>query len=150
MPANQDVPCTQAEARQFDFWLGDWELSWGEDGRGTNHVSAILNNCVIQEEFDGTPSILLKGLSISTYNPGTKKWHQTWVDNSGGYLDFVGEFTDGKMVLSRDAIVQGKAITQRMVFYNIAKNELDWNWERSKDGGKTWQVVWHIHYQRKH
>ena len=36
-----------------------------------------------------------------------------------------------------------------MVFKNIAKQSLDWSWERSLDEGKTWQVVWPIHYQRK-
>jgi len=25
----------------------------------------------------------------------------------------------------------------------------DWNWERSDDGGATWQVNWNIHYTRK-
>jgi hypothetical protein len=145
----KESPCEQAEARQFDFWLGNWDLTWGEEGRGTNRISLILDGCVIQEEFDGTPSISLKGVSISTFNAALGKWQQTWVDNSGGYLDFTGGFVDGKMILSREAIVQEKPIKQRMVFYNIAENELDWNWERSDDDGESWQVVWHIHYQRK-
>jgi hypothetical protein len=142
-------PGRQAEARQFDFWLGEWDLTWGEDGVGTNRISLIMDGQVIQEEFDGTPSIDLKGLSVSTFNPNTGKWHQTWVDNSGGYLDFIGEFADRKMILSREAFVEGKPIKQRMVFYHISENELDWNWERSEDGGETWQLVWHIHYKRK-
>jgi hypothetical protein len=40
-------------------------------------------------------------------------------------------------------------VQQRMVFKNITANELDWSWERSLDGGKTWQVMWPIHYKRK-
>lgn len=35
-----------------------------------------------------------------------------------------------------------------MVWYNISKNEIDWNWERSDDEGKTWAVKWKIHYTR--
>ncbi len=149
MATDKDIPCIQKEARQFDFWLGDWDLSWSDDGHGTNRVTSILGGCVIQEEFDGTPSIPLKGLSLSTYNAATGKWQQTWVDNSGGYLDFIGEFADGKMMLSRETISQEKPIKQRMVFYNITKDGLDWNWERSDDKGKTWQVLWCIHYKRK-
>ncbi len=145
----QTLPCSQAEARQFDFWLGDWKLTWDEEGRGRNRITSILGGCVIQEEFDGTPSIPLKGLSLSTYNVTTGKWQQTWVDNSGSYLDFIGEFANGKMILSRDTFIQEKPIKQRMIFYNIAKDELDWNWERTDDKGKTWQTLWHIHYQRK-
>ncbi|MCP4138898.1 MAG: DUF1579 domain-containing protein [Chloroflexi bacterium] len=139
----------ETETRQFDFWLGDWDLSWGEDGHGTNCVSSILDGCVIQEEFDGSPSIPLKGISLSTYNARLGKWQQTWVDNSGSYLDLIGEFADGKMTLSREATIEGKAVQQRMVFYNISQNKLDWNWERSDDDGESWQVLWKIHYQRK-
>ncbi len=138
-----------SELRQFDFWLGEWDLTWSEDGRGTNRITAVLDNRVIQEEFDGTPSTPLRGLSVSTYNTQLGKWQQTWVDNTGSYLDFVGEFVDGKMILSRETTLEGKPILQRMVWYNIAEQTLDWNWERSGDGGETWQVVWQIHYQRK-
>jgi hypothetical protein len=28
---------------QFDFWLGEWEATWGEDSKGTNHVQRILD-----------------------------------------------------------------------------------------------------------
>ena len=43
----------------------------------------------------------------------------------------------------------GKPAMQKMVFYNISKNSLDWNWEGSKDKGKIWDVLWKIHYKRK-
>ena len=138
-----------AALRQFDFWLGDWDLTWGEAGKGTNRITAVLDNRVIQEQFDGTPSTPLQGLSVSAYNTQLGKWQQTWVDNSGSYLDFVGEFADGKMILSREAVLEGKPIQQRMVWHNITELALDWNWERSEDGGETWQVMWHIRYQRK-
>jgi hypothetical protein len=37
----------------------------------------------------------------------------------------------------------------RMVFFNIGEIELDWQWERSEDGGENWNVLWRIHYRRK-
>jgi hypothetical protein len=78
------------------------------------------------------------------------KWKQTWVDNQGAYLDFVGEFKDGQMILQRETTgPDGKAFLQRMVWKNIAANEFDWSWEASHDGGKSWQVQWPIHYKRK-
>jgi hypothetical protein len=62
----------------------------------------------------------------------------------------VGEFKDGQMILARDAVrVDGTKVIQRMVFKNISHNEFDWSWEASKDGGKTWEVQWPIHYKRK-
>ena len=38
----------------------------------------------------------LRGLSVSLFNARSGKWQQTWVDNEGAYLDFVGEFKDGR------------------------------------------------------
>lgn len=144
-------PCGIPEARQFDFWLGNWKVEWtsqgGELQQGTNRISRILDGCVIREEFDAPP-MQFRGMSHSVYNKLTGKWHQTWVDNTGGYLDFTGEFSDGKMILSRTAGKGDTSFLQRMVWYNIGKDSLDWNWERSDDDGATWAVLWNIRYTR--
>lgn len=134
----------------FDFWLGTWNLTWGTDGKGTNTVTRELGGKVIQERFDGRPSSPLVGLSVSTYDAKTDQWKQTWVDNSGSYLDFTGGLNpDGSMELWRGATDKaGEPILQRMLFYNIRADSLDWNWERSDDGGKTWKTLWKIHYER--
>jgi len=131
---------------QFDFWLGEWDVTWGEDGTGTNHIERILDGKIIQENFIAPD---LHGMSVSSYDPERQLWCQTWVDNNGTYLDFTGKFEDGRMTLSRDAIVRGEACKQRMVWHNIQGDRLEWNWERSDDGGKTWRVLWQIHYVRK-
>jgi hypothetical protein len=154
----ETLPTTSAKG-QFDFWLGEWELTWpgeqsglpaGQIGRGTNSITAILDSAVVQENFVDLAPNSLRGMSVSVYNQRLGKWQQTWVDNQSSYLDFVGEFKDGKMMLSRQATAKdGKEIIQRMVWHNIAKDQLDWNWEASDDGGKTWKVNWQIHYTRK-
>jgi hypothetical protein len=84
------------------------------------------------------------------WSPRAKKWQQTWVDNMGGYLALNGEFADGRMVLLREGILgNGKAGLQRMTYRDIAKDQFDWDWDTSEDGGKTWTNRWHIHYTRK-
>jgi hypothetical protein len=146
---NAPKPCSTPEARQFDFWVGEWDLSWGETGKGSNTIRPVLDGCVILEQFDGTPAIKLQGWSVSSYNQAAGKWKQTWVDNQGGYLDFTGSYHDGEMALSRETVIEGEDALQRMVWYNITQDELDWRWERSFDEGKTWEVNWRIHYRRK-
>ena len=139
------------EAHQFDFWLGDWDLTWGKDGKGTNSVHSILGGRIVQENFVATAGATagFTGMSVSAYNKEQGKWFQTWVDNQGAYLDFVGEFKDNKMTLSRKAIKDGKEFLQRMVWQDISKNSITWQWERSDDEGKSWTTVWTVHYQRK-
>jgi len=130
---------------QFDFWLGEWDAHWGEDGKGANHVKRTLVGKVLQEDFNAPD---LHGMSVSVYDPERNLWCQTWVDNKGTYLDFTGKFEDGKMTLVRDAIVRGEKCKQRMVWYDIREDQFHWNWERSDDGADTWHVLWQIHYQR--
>ena len=149
------VPCGQPEQKQFDFWVGAWDLTWpgdkaGEIARGTNSVKRVLDGCVVEENFNGGTAMHLRGISVSLFDTRSGKWKQTWVDNEGGYLDFIGEFKDGQMVLQREATrPDGTKALQRMVYKNITPNDFDWSWERSLDGGKTWQVLWPIHYKRK-
>jgi hypothetical protein len=146
-------PCSAPEAGQFDFWLGEWDLTWKDGGgrtlRGTNTITKEYGGCVIYERFDGAPGMDLKGMSVSTYNPAMGKWQQTWVDDQGNYFDLVGGFADGKMTLMHEREVDGRLVQLRMVFFNIGEIELDWQWERSEDGGENWNVLWRIHYRRK-
>jgi hypothetical protein len=151
-PAPQANPCTIAQQKQFDFWVGEWDLTWpgnkpGEIAHGSNDIKRIMDGCVVQENFSGGTAPL-RGTSVSTFDLTSNQWKQTWVDNEGGYLDFVGEFKDGKMIFQREATRNGQKIVQRMVWKNITSSELDWSWESSSDGGKTWQVIWPIHYKR--
>jgi hypothetical protein len=146
--------CLAPQQKQFDFWVGEWELTWpgenpGEIGHGTNSINRIMDGCVVQENFSGGESMHLRGTSVSTFDARSGHWKQTWVDNEGGYLDFVGDFSNGQMILQRETVRNGTKILQRMVWKNITANEFDWNWEASSDGGKTWQVNWPIHYRRK-
>lgn len=149
----QGPPCPAPEMQQFQFWVGEWDVRWEQDGQkasGTNRIRTILGGCVLHEDFQGGGSEPLNGWSVSTYDRLARKWKQTWVDNSGAYLDFTGEFRDGKMILGREATgADGKNFLQRMVWYNITGKAFDWNWERSTDGGKTWTLVWKIAYTRR-
>lgn len=141
-------PCSDPGCDEFDFWIGDWDLTWSDGGVGTNIVTRGYGGCVVQEKF-AAPGIGFHGMSVSVYLPTEQVWKQTWVDDAGGYLDFVGTFSDGRMRLSRTTEVQGVAIDQRMTFRDIRENSFDWDWEVSRDGGDTWEMRWQIHYERR-
>jgi hypothetical protein len=148
-------PCAAPQQKQFDFWVGEWELTWpgekpSETGHGTNSIKRIMDGCVVQENFSGGDSMHLRGTSVSTFDVRSGHWKQTWVDNEGGYLDFTGDLANGQMILHREFTQKdGARVMQRMVWKNISATEMDWSWEASRDGGKTWQVNWPIHYKRK-
>ena len=149
------APCTAPELHQFDFWVGEWDLTWpgqggSPGGTGTNRIEKILDGCVIQENFAAGGPQPLTGRSVSTYNVREKKWKQTWVDSQGSYIDLTGEFQNGEMRLIRRIVrPDGKPLIERMVYTNIKPDSFDWRWESSTDDGKTWQLGWPIHYKRK-
>jgi len=149
---NGETKCNCDECHQLDFWVGAWKVQWdnsdGTSSEGKNIVNSILNECVIEENFDGNPGVDFKGKSFSVYNHSKKIWQQTWVDDAGGYMVFTGGMEDDKMILSRKIIHEGNEITQRMVFYNIKDNSFDWNWESYIDSEKTWKLNWLLHYTR--
>ncbi|MGI9542453.1 MAG: hypothetical protein ACR2MX_04290 [Cyclobacteriaceae bacterium] len=156
------VPATAQEmvnetASWFDFWVGNWEVSWQNPdstiGKGTNHVIKVLDGKVIQENFeitDAGPNTGFKGTSLSVFNPNTETWHQAWADNQGGYYNFVGGAEGDRRIFKTLPLERnGKTIVLRMVFYDISDQTLNWDWERSEDGGSTWQLQWRIHYKKK-
>ncbi len=151
-PQTVAPPCSSPEFKQMDFWVGEWQATWpapqaGQpEVRGTNVIRKILSDCVVEENFSGPA---FEGKSVSTFNPRNGRWQQTWVDSDGGYLDFVGGADGTNFIYTRSFVQNGKTIHQRMVFKNIKSDSFDWSWERSEDEGKTWKVVWPIHYSRK-
>ena len=143
--------CDSPEARQFDFWVGEWNASYELEGKkatSRNRITKILDGCAILEEFTGAPGIALDGRSLSTFDRNTRRWGQTWVDSEGSYLDFHGAFIDGRMIFTREAERDGRKFQQRMVWQDIAADTFKWLWQRSEDEGKTWKTLWEIDYRR--
>ena len=91
--------CRAAAYRQFDFWLGQWDIT--EDGgpAGSNIVEPILGGCAIRENYVdpwGTSS----GTSLNSYDADTKQWRQTWVSDYGTEYRMAGGLdATGTMVL---------------------------------------------------
>ena len=134
----------------LDFWLGEWDLTWGEAGQGTNTIDRAVGGRVIRETFEGHgPRGTLHGLSVSVREGGTGPWRQTWVDSTGGYIDLTGVEVDGRISFQRVSEEDGSPVTQRMVWLDVTPEGLRWEWQRSADEGATWSVDWSIAYRRR-
>ncbi len=136
----------------FDFWVGDWELTWtaanGSVGKGSNKIVKILDGKVIEENFEAENGY--KGRSLSVFDMQSKEWRQTWTDNRGGYLTFFGESEGDKRIFRTNMTVkEGKNVMQRMVFHSIEKDSFTWEWMQTEDGGDTWKTSWKISYVRR-
>ena len=147
-PVPTSAACTAPQYRQFDFWLGEWDLV-GSDGKKSaeDRVVQVLGGCALQENWTGVKSG--QGLSFSAYDPATKHWHQTLMDDSGAVLKLEGEFADGKMILVGQRPSQkekGVTITHRIAWNTMPDHRVKQYWEASTNGGRTWRPVFEGYY----
>jgi hypothetical protein len=145
-------PCASPEHRQFDFWLGEWEVREADRVAGANHISRILGGCALREEWTGAGGG--QGTSLNVYDPARRRWHQTWVDDKGLVLLLEGQWRAGKMVLEGERPTPAGAGAARTTRERIswtpqAGGRVRQLWETSADSGKTWQVVFDGIYSKK-
>lgn len=43
--AQNTKPCSAPEIKQFDFWVGDWNLTWADTMHGNNRIEKIMDGC---------------------------------------------------------------------------------------------------------
>jgi tetratricopeptide (TPR) repeat protein len=147
-------PCAYAkENRQFDFWLGEWDVSTTEGGipAGTSKIELILEDCVVQENWKSLNSPY-SGKSYNIFDAALKRWEQYWVDNTGGNIFFHGELSkDGVLDYWTDDIPQttGPALRRHLQFIPMGADKVRQFSRGSTDGGKTWNVEYDFTYLRK-
>ncbi len=145
----QKRPCIySAEARQFDFWVGDWDV-FNPQGQkaGTNSVQLFSDGCGLLENWTG--SLGGDGKSINFYDAGTGKWYQSWIGTGGGALRYAGNFREGAMRFEGEIIANGAKTLQKLTFTKIDDNTVRQLFEASTDAGKTWTVTYDLKYVRK-
>ncbi|HEU4400636.1 MAG TPA: hypothetical protein VFT43_00895 [Candidatus Polarisedimenticolia bacterium] len=143
------TPCRSPAHRQFDFWLGDWEVRTPDGAvAGTNRITGIQGGCGLLENWAGASG--MTGTSLNTYDAARGLWHQTWVDSRGSLLLLDGAFEAGKMVLSGTTrSPQGKTVTDRITWEPTSAGAVRQLWEQSEDGGKSWTVAFDGRYTRR-
>jgi tetratricopeptide (TPR) repeat protein len=143
------VPCKAPEYRQFDFWVGDWEVrSPGGQVVGTNNVTLEQEGCLIVEHWKSSEGVQT-GSSFNYYDIRDKKWHQLYIDNSGNAGAFpamAGTLQDGRMVLLTD---DKDGTFSRWTWYVVKQGAVRQMAEQTTDSGKHWNTTWDSAYFKK-
>ena len=155
-PANPPAPpppaCTAPEHRQFDFWVGYWDVyRTGADDRMVAHslIEKLYDGCAIRENW--MPLRGTGGGSLNAYRPEAKVWRQTWTDSSNGWGVFEGKFEDDAMILS--GVWEGvngpgtKAFTRTTWTRNSDGSVRQFGEARGEDG-KTWSPAFDFTYKK--
>ena len=142
-------PCKYApEAKQFDFWVGEWDVQVGGQTVGTNVIERLQEGCIIMENWTGQAGG--SGKSMNFYDPVVKKWRQTYMSNNQVVWEMSGEYKDGALRYEGEVHTpNGNRTLTRVTFYNQSPDRVRHTEDNSTDGGKTWTNVWDSIYVRK-
>lgn len=147
LPAVAQAACADLVYKQFDFWLGDWNVS-DAAGKliGRDHVTHGFGGCVLQEDWTSVDGGT--GGSFSMYDASRKLWHQTWVDSSGTLVVLEGGLKDGRMVLTGQQVDHEGKTDQTRMTWSQENGKVRQLWQASTDGGKTWKVIFEAIYSK--
>jgi hypothetical protein len=139
-------PCRSApEYRQFDYWLGEWDVEVsGAPGASTStsSIQLILDQCVVFENYTAGN---YTGKSFSSWVAADKEWKQHYVDSGGTSSDWSGHLDNGRMVF----LSRGAGGLQRMTYSKEGPDRVRQFIEASSDDGKTWSPTFDGMYVRR-
>lgn len=161
----QELPaCPSAEARAFDFWIGEWVVenrqqnpATPEDttlyptGVATDRVHAILNGCAIVEHWEGylAPDRHVLGFSVRTWNPETERWHVllNWpAPDAPSFFEIEGSF-DGDV--ANFVFPRPRGEYARYRFLDTTGDRPRWEGAAADSTDGPWRPFWVMQFTRR-
>jgi len=146
-PPAQPSACAGPDHGQFDFWVGEWDVTRTGSDQLVAHsrIEKLYGGCAVRENW--MPLKGTGGGSLSSYYEG--RWRQTWVDSSNSRVEFTGGLVDGTMVLLGDwkgVNGPGKDALVRMSYSRNADGSVRQLGEQSTDHGLSWSTGFDFTY----
>ena len=146
----------------FDFFVGSWNSiqrklkkpladcdDW-EETSATTRCWQVFGGAANVDEVH-FPDWGFSGLSVRLHNPATGEWSIYWVNSRNGELTLppvTGRFSDGVGVFYEEEQYEGRDITVRFTWSDIAAATARWEQAFSLDGGQTWETNWTADFMR--
>ncbi len=143
-------PCMYDDRyREFDFWLGRWDV-YGDLAKtgpmaGKNSITQAEQGCLIMEDWQGAGGST--GMSMNYYDGIKQQWVQRWVSGGGTVADYAGGLIEigGIKVMRLEGKIfyaskqqQPQVRAFRGTWTPLEDGVVQQFFEESIDGGKTW------------
>ncbi|WP_139135330.1 hypothetical protein [Roseivirga sp. 4D4] len=142
--------------RQFDFWIGEWDVnlrvkqadnSWKDDIKSIAKIYSINDGRAILELWNDQRPNGIKGFSLRYYNFESEQW-DLWLNwpnqNYSALSSMSGNFRHG-----RGEFWGGNGDTLSVyTFSDITPYYLRWDDAFTSDGGKNWRNNWIMEFTR--
>lgn len=145
--------CITPEHRQFDFWLGEWEVTGGpalDRIVGHNTIRKVSSGCALAEHWVNAGG--RDGHSLNAYDAAAGHWTQFWIGSDGVVLRLAGGLRGKAMVMEGrlpSANARGGEQWQRISWTPQDDGSVHQHWQTSDDAGATWQTSFLGIYRRK-
>ncbi len=158
LPANEPAaqaeaaanPCAEREEfREFDFWIGDWDVFTAEGKlAGHNRIEPAQKGCVLIENWTGAGGNT--GLSMNYRDMESGQWVQLWTDDGGGQINIRGGLTEDGMLLTGQIhyVSNGTTAPFRGLWTLLPDRRVRQFFEQSNDGGRSWEPWFEGFYVR--
>jgi hypothetical protein len=164
-PNGKPAPANLAGAHDFDFLRGDWRVhhrKLKDRLAGSHDWIEFDGTCSMRPLMDGlsnvddnvmnVPDAAYRGVGLRAYDPSTGLWAIWWLDSRlpNNPLDppVRGRFENGVGTFYADDTLRGKPIRVRYTWSHITPNSAQWEQAFSPDGGTTWELNWHMDFER--
>lgn len=158
--------CPEAQAREFDFWIGSWDVRnlvratgadpFTETGAATDRVYAVLDGCAIVEHWSGQPfpsAGVIEGYSIRAFDPLNGQWDLVllWpIQSPPEFVHLTGRFEDGVGNFHHMSTnEQGDTTWQRLTFTDVSEDAFRWHNGISTVGGAAYASTWEMRFRRR-
>lgn len=142
-------PCAKETFREFDFWIGEWEVR-DADGKiaGENRISKEENGCAIVEHWKSANGG--SGQSLNYFDPAANRWKQEWI-GLGLILHMEGGLRNGAMIMEGPLqyITQNRMTRLRGIWTLLVDGRVRQQFEESADDGITWLPWFDGYYTRR-
>jgi hypothetical protein len=153
-PASREAP---AEARQYDFLIGQWELTVTPKASGLaariHGAPRLVGMWKAWRAFDGwgvedelritdrSGNPIALSHTLRAYRAADGHWIQTTYDvYRATFTGATGEWKGKEMLVeSRGTDQEGRPYLARMRFHDITADGFTARQDRSQDGGETWE-----------
>ena len=169
--ATQDAPTTPEGApnlsglHDFDFLVGSWRVHHRrlkERLAGSSEWVSFEGTCTMRPLMEGygnvddnfldMPGNPYHGVGLRSYDTKTGTWAIWWLDSRMPHTPIdppvKGHFENGVGNFYADDTLRGKTVRVRYTWSHITPNSAQWEQAYSPDGGKTWEMNWHMEFER--
>jgi hypothetical protein len=156
------LPADKPKGREFAFLDGEWAVQhrylrakhskdWVEATGTVSHHEYADGWANVEDYVIDRPGGRNHAVALRSFNPKDRRWSIWWLDGrdpTSIEAPMQGGFENGIGVFHGTTMLEGKPTPVRFTWSDTETASPRWEQSYSYDGGKSWEKVWVMQFQR--